>query len=1120
MEDPENLMEKLVFVGAGDIAEREAGDVANEKMTEEKKELDKWKWYRLKGKLRKIWGHGIMADYRRLRFKHEARDEMEERRNIYADLDKEKRDEMHTSVMQTLIDRYLEDYEEAVHTAAGEKKMNLSEESKKTGTFGDRIKARKAEKMKQEIKGLVLKIASNRLREFDDISQAKDELWRKMKKKYPEMVGSGMIYADNILEIAQNVRAAVKQGSKMEEALNKIEIVLGRAKHAVRTESGGNVEKIDEKINRLFHIMQVWRISGFIKAENLGLATAGAYALSLGLIKSLSRSKLASLATFGGSALLGGFLFSVGSAKKTKRDLAFHSREMAKGGKEIEEGSKRRELLEKGRFETKPVDDLIQSLQSDLAVIRNTNESEALDSSKYSSKLGEAFQTLAEIEARINVSDLQKVDLISYPERGKEFEKLSELDMARYTAKADLKELFEDGKTINIAGVDGESQEFENFDDAFQDSLRSVTKKLFQEGGDEGVNAKKRIIKELTKSEANKAALYGIVGGVMFGLAGQGIAKYIHAGEVGDFIKRFYDDFLKSKGIKWDWLSKSRRGEQSNQVPKLSTFEQISRWVGEQISERVPDEYLEWADFGEGEKFKIGDKGNAVRLPRDYSLSQSGEGVYSILDPQNNSVMDDIRLDPKSGELDAQSILKLEHQGFDVRVISQYNYLSLDGGKSKVVEGISYKLPPGYDLVETDIVDPLTREVLESGYMLTKDGKDFVGVLEPDETALFTSGNAKRLLDNNNIKLVSLPESGEEGLETVAFKILDKSSTHKEFQIKVPEEIKTKWDAAPPFLPLPKGKPLEQLKKQEATNFSNSRGSESTKELIKGHLKHKLEKGKESLKSKAKIAFAAISAWVKEQLSRKNKIDEASTGPKKMSLEETTEKSEINDSDKDKETFTKADLMEFAEDNDVQVDQAMKDFLGSRSTSLDEMRERYEKEIRYLDVIYNKRRREYGSIRDSKQHLEDLIKSIKEGLAVKAMKEKYKQNLEAPDLELPEEVKEDFRKRFKQGSFKGKISPDEKISYEELKNNYKKIKLRSKNIYKKAGWLIDGEYFQLDRLNTILEAAEKETNKRYEASKEGRKSKLDFEGAYKDLIKLVERYLEANGSASQTESDR
>ena len=153
-----------------------------------------------------------------------------------------------------------------------------------------------------------------------------------------KVVGEGELYADNLLEIAEQVRGLVEHGQSIDELDIDLDITLGRAKAGVRTETQANA--IGTIAKRLTDSKFGGWVSGMAGAATTETAVASAlsvvYSAGAFMGQRVARSRLLAAASFGGTALLAGGIAAWRERKQLDRERRLHARERAKSATFVE----------------------------------------------------------------------------------------------------------------------------------------------------------------------------------------------------------------------------------------------------------------------------------------------------------------------------------------------------------------------------------------------------------------------------------------------------------------------------------------------------------------------------------------------------------------------------------------------------------------------------------------------------------------------------------------------------------------------------------------------------------------------------------------------------------------
>lgn len=406
-QEQEGEKNKKTIVIARVGIEDQARDMAAEKILSSKKDL---KGFR--GFFRRIWKHNLANEYYRQKEICKAKREIQESGNFYAGEKGEAAD--HEKAMSAIVERFEAEYEAETLLRSGENKKILQESDSKDA------------KVKNEVQNLIRRFAAGTLSE-EQFKIEKNNLFATKLESINDMRGESFekkeaLYADNLLEIAKQVKDSVAHGKGLDALDFDFQIVVANARAGVETQAQYNaVDKITEKIQKTF-------IGKFLNETTI----ASAVAISYGIIVKGSTNIAHRAAKFVGpggmilSGAVGGAVAGVRENKRLKEDRAQHMREMAKGGKKIEGNSPQREKMEENRYETKEASELTTNLHNALEQLQN-DPTEA--------KLHGVLTQLTEISSRITFSEQQKIDLISFSDS----KKVEQERVAMYKTAAEAK---------------------------------------------------------------------------------------------------------------------------------------------------------------------------------------------------------------------------------------------------------------------------------------------------------------------------------------------------------------------------------------------------------------------------------------------------------------------------------------------------------------------------------------------------------------------------------------------------------------------------------------------------------------------------------------------------------
>jgi hypothetical protein len=184
---------KVVIVEASDTIEERARDVAESRLTESR-EAQKG----VGGFVRRIWKHNLFHEYYRQKEIHSAREAIMTSGNVYAG---EKGEGDHAAVMGTLVKQFSSEYDEAIHREVGEKRESL----------GDAVDQEQRERelgVKSDIKKLIEDFSSldlNDERVKSSFLEEKNRVLSSVKGVKSDVIDKGDLYADNLLEVVQEI---------------------------------------------------------------------------------------------------------------------------------------------------------------------------------------------------------------------------------------------------------------------------------------------------------------------------------------------------------------------------------------------------------------------------------------------------------------------------------------------------------------------------------------------------------------------------------------------------------------------------------------------------------------------------------------------------------------------------------------------------------------------------------------------------------------------------------------------------------------------------------------------------------------------------------------------------
>ena len=309
------------------------------------------------------------------------------------------------------------------------------------------------------------------------------------------------MYADNLLEIADQLRGMVEHGQALDELDIDVDITLGRAKAGVRTETQANA------IGTIAKKMTDSKIGGWISGMMGAATTETAIASALSVVYSVgalagqrvASSRLLAAASFGGTAVLAGGIAAWRERRQLDRERRLHARERAKSAKFVEGRDKRREEMEGLIYETRNAGDLAADLESMLFEPDEYGNNRERDLSHAETDRVVALMT--DIDARIAISDRHKLDLLSYNSAETVEQERLRLDILRAQAKVRLRLL-------------GDAEEIRSD----LERIRCQREALLVSGD---IKTKNTLFNKMRRKKTAKAFVKGVVIGATIGAAVQ-----------------------------------------------------------------------------------------------------------------------------------------------------------------------------------------------------------------------------------------------------------------------------------------------------------------------------------------------------------------------------------------------------------------------------------------------------------------------------------------------------------------------------------------------------------------------------------------------------------------------
>ena len=458
---------KVVIADQSRDAHDEARDMADVRLDQELNEG---------GRLRKfvsgIWKGNIAKDYYRQRYVNEAITTIQDSNDVLIGEAASGR----TRALEATIERFSSDYDEIIHTEAGERREMRGDQ----------------DQLAQGVKHLIREFAEGTLNAAT-LQEERTRLLNEYRKEHGEdAIGQGVVTVDNLLSIAQSVAGVVEHGESLASALERVQVITGEVRNGARTEA--RYTAVDRVVDKLAKNKVGSLVTPGVLATGVAAAAAVARAGSHSVVGAATKTLLPGAAA--------GLWAGLRENRRVKDERSQHAREMATGGA-FNQGDKRREEMDTTRYESIPAADLVAELQRTAnAEVFKDDGHEAVEA---------ALDALAAVQARIQLSDSKRIDLISYSSKADVGEERMMLDLARREARLSVEAEF--NETIPGAlGADASlrvKQLIQQRTDLFVETLLE---------GEGGLSDKDKAFTKLKNRRVASAVAIGAATGVIGGL--------------------------------------------------------------------------------------------------------------------------------------------------------------------------------------------------------------------------------------------------------------------------------------------------------------------------------------------------------------------------------------------------------------------------------------------------------------------------------------------------------------------------------------------------------------------------------------------------------------------------
>lgn len=579
----------IVVVDQSQDARDMARDTADARLNQELNQGGKLSRF-MKG----IWKGNIAKDYYRQKYIREAQQRIEETQDVLVHEDIE--DDARSRAIGKTIERFQHEYSGLVHETAGEKKTEVVAENE----------------VSHNLKALIREYANGNLSD-EALREERTRVIEAYRESHDDdLFGEGVAQVDNILKVAQSVKGAVEHGESIDEILSGMRIIAGHAREGVRSQA--KYDAVDKTIEKLTKS----RVGSLLSPEVITAAvTTTASLLRLGSTKAVGAAAM-TLAPGLGAGLLAG----VRERKRVKDERTQHAREMAQG-KDFSNGAKRREQMERTRYETKNASDLTTELRSRI-------EGSVLDEGG-DEALRAAIDALSAITTRVNYSDGNGVDLISYSSAHGVGEERMDLDIAIAEAKIATGGRLTPEALIAL-GLPA---------DATLEMLIEERSSEFFETIENDMSAKDMAFRKLRRRRVAGAASIGVVSGLTLGIASQ---------ELGAMISD-----SRSGLVEQLWRAENKPHDGADHLTLLHGL--------------VDNDGATHTDpSGEYVSSAFGDQGN-MSISDDHNIAVQQDGTISLIDPNGVASAENVKINA-DGSLPQESLDALAQKGFTVEDLS------------------------------------------------------------------------------------------------------------------------------------------------------------------------------------------------------------------------------------------------------------------------------------------------------------------------------------------------------------------------------------------------------------------------------------------------------------------
>lgn len=569
----------------------------------------------VRGFLKRVWHGNVARDFIRQRTIQHGREEIIESGNIYALQDGSATD--HDQAMAAVVTRFTDDY---LHGSERQDKLSDAESGAQ---------------LERELRTLVNFYAQGSI-DADVLTEEKNRVLDHYREQlHAEDRNKGLLLTDNLLEVAQEAKAAFNHGVAMERIQGALSAAKGEALIGARTEARRDLtDRIVDKVHSS-------RVGSLVNETTIGLVTGAIITAT----KFTTRKAVTAAAATVGMGVGAGIVAGAREHARVGQERAQHARERATG-QELEPGQGgRRAAMEETRYETVQASDVIDQLAAARQAVGSAEPA----------GIEQAIRSITEAQTRIALSDETSIDLIAFSSPTSVESERLQLDIKLAEAKVAVNQALAgaDATALSNAGLD---PDLETTLTGRIDGLRDVI--------DQDISSKDAVFNKLRRNRTLKMAGIGLVSGIAIGEAMQethalvsGELQGVFEDSNGSERRTLLAGLLGHQGAAGDVSQDADTGHASAELNKQE------RALG------LPEGSLGHDDAAGdieqntgGQTAKLSEHA-ALGLPEGFRLSDGAQGQQDLIDPEGKVVLQDIAVDGQ-GHLTPDSQEALREAGF------------------------------------------------------------------------------------------------------------------------------------------------------------------------------------------------------------------------------------------------------------------------------------------------------------------------------------------------------------------------------------------------------------------------------------------------------------------------